>query len=229
MFHRNSRVRTAEITDGTSNTVGIGERDDHFVTTNWVGVIPGAEAIYNPQRGLGCKNWRPPLTAVLAHSRQTGANDPSASPGGFQSQHPGGGNFLFMDGSVRYLKASHQPPHHVGPLHAQQRRGDLGRLLLKRMVQRHPFTLKSSALHEWAGCGQEIFDVRPMRRNSSFCKYARQDLNLQPLAPEAWYGERRSLREFTCSLELTAISTALQLLASSTKKQQGNVVLGALI
>ena len=106
MFHRNSRVRIAEITDGTSNTVGIGERDDHFVTTNWVGVIPGAEAIYNPQRGLGCNNWRPPLIAVLAHSRQTGANDPTASPGGFQSQHSGGGNFLFMDGSVRFIKAS---------------------------------------------------------------------------------------------------------------------------
>jgi prepilin-type N-terminal cleavage/methylation domain-containing protein/prepilin-type processing-associated H-X9-DG protein len=106
MFHRNSRVRVSDITDGTSNTAGIAERDDHFVTTNWVGVIPGAEAIYNPQRGLGCNNWRPPLIAVLAHSRQTGANDPAASPGGFQSQHPEGGNFLFMDGSVRFLKSS---------------------------------------------------------------------------------------------------------------------------
>jgi prepilin-type N-terminal cleavage/methylation domain-containing protein/prepilin-type processing-associated H-X9-DG protein len=106
MFHRNSRVRVSEITDGTSNTMGIAERDDHFVTTNWVGVIPGAEAIYNPQRGLGCTNWRPPLIAVLAHSRQSGVNDPGGSPGGFQSQHPGGGNFFFMDGSVRFLKTS---------------------------------------------------------------------------------------------------------------------------
>jgi prepilin-type N-terminal cleavage/methylation domain-containing protein/prepilin-type processing-associated H-X9-DG protein len=106
IFHRNSRVRVAEITDGTSNTMGIAERDNHFVTTNWVGVIPGAEAIYNPARGLGCTNWRPPIIAVLAHSRQSGVNDPAGSPGGFQSQHPGGGNFLFMDGSVRFLKAS---------------------------------------------------------------------------------------------------------------------------
>jgi prepilin-type N-terminal cleavage/methylation domain-containing protein len=42
MFHRNSHVRVADITDGSSNTFGIAERDDHFVTTNWVGVIPGA-------------------------------------------------------------------------------------------------------------------------------------------------------------------------------------------
>jgi hypothetical protein len=36
-----------------------------------------------------------------------------------------------------------------------------------------------------AGCGQEILDVCPNRRKSLICKYARQDLNLQPLAPEA--------------------------------------------
>jgi prepilin-type N-terminal cleavage/methylation domain-containing protein/prepilin-type processing-associated H-X9-DG protein len=106
MFHRNSRVRIAEVTDGTSNTVGVAERADHFVTTDWVGVIPGAEAIYNPQLGMGCNNWRPPLIAVLAHGRQTTVNTPGASPGGFQSQHAGGGNFLFMDGSVRFIKST---------------------------------------------------------------------------------------------------------------------------
>ena len=106
MFHRNSRVRVAEITDGTSNTMGIAERSDHFVTTNWVGVIPAQRRSTTPKRGLGCTNWRPPIIAVLAHSRQSGVNDPGGSPGGFQSQHPGGGNFFFMDGSVRFLKTS---------------------------------------------------------------------------------------------------------------------------
>jgi type II secretory pathway pseudopilin PulG len=106
MFHRNSRVRFAEISDGTSNTAGLGERDDYFVTTNWVGVVPGAENIYNPQQGMGCNNWRPPITAVLAHSRQSTVSAPDSSPGGFHSQHPGGGNFLIMDGSVRFIKTS---------------------------------------------------------------------------------------------------------------------------
>jgi prepilin-type N-terminal cleavage/methylation domain-containing protein/prepilin-type processing-associated H-X9-DG protein len=106
IFHRNSRVRIAEITDGTSNTVGLAERADAFVTTDWVGVIPGAEAIYNPQRGMGCNNWRPPLIAVLGHGRQFTPNAPGASPGAFQSQHPGGGNFLLMDGSVRFIRAT---------------------------------------------------------------------------------------------------------------------------
>ena len=47
MFHRNSRVRIAEISDGSSNTVGIGERDNRFVLGSWVGVLPGAETIYD--------------------------------------------------------------------------------------------------------------------------------------------------------------------------------------
>jgi hypothetical protein len=106
MFHRNSRVRVAEITDGTSNTVGIGERDNRFVTTSWVGVLPGAEVIYNPDRGAGCLNSRPAITAVVVHSRQYTVNRPDASPAAFHTQHPGGGNFLVMDGSVRFIKDS---------------------------------------------------------------------------------------------------------------------------
>jgi prepilin-type N-terminal cleavage/methylation domain-containing protein len=105
-FHRNSRVRIAEISDGTSNTVGVGERDSHFVQGSWVGVIPGAEVIYNPSKGLGCKNWRPAITAVVVHSRQYTVNRPDASPAAFHTLHPGGGNFLFMDDSVRFIKDS---------------------------------------------------------------------------------------------------------------------------
>ena len=106
VFHRNSRIRIADITDGTSNTVGIGERDNRFVTSSWVGVLPGASVIYNPDKGLGCTNLRPPITAVLIHSRQYTVNSPNASPAAFHTAHPGGGNFLFMDGSVRFIKES---------------------------------------------------------------------------------------------------------------------------
>ena len=106
VFHRNSRIRIADITDGTSNTVGIGERDNGFVTSSWVGVLPGASVIYNPDKRLGCTNLRPPITAVVVHSRQYTVNSPNASPAAFHTAHPGGGNFLFMDGSVRFIKNS---------------------------------------------------------------------------------------------------------------------------
>src|SRR4051794_18511180 len=105
-YHRNSRVRIADITDGTSSTIGIGERDNRFVQSSWAGVLPGAEVVYNPDLGRGCQNARPAITAVLVHSRQYTVNRPDASPAAFHALHPGGGDFLFMDGSVRFLKNS---------------------------------------------------------------------------------------------------------------------------
>jgi prepilin-type N-terminal cleavage/methylation domain-containing protein len=111
VFHRNSRIRVADIIDGVSNTVGIGERNSGFVQSIWAGVVPGAEMIYNadarPQPYNpalpGCQNWRPSITAVVVHSRQYTINDPAGSPASFHSAHPGGGNFLLMDGSCHFI------------------------------------------------------------------------------------------------------------------------------
>ncbi len=111
MFHRNRGVRLNEITDGASQTVGIGERNSTFVESGWAGVVPGQELIYNPATRPPpynpalppCQNWRPSITAVVVHSRQYTLNAPNASPASFHSAHPGGGNFLFMDGSVRFI------------------------------------------------------------------------------------------------------------------------------
>ena len=61
---------------------------------------------HDPARRRGCQNARPAITSVVVHSRQYTVNTPSASPAAFQTAHPGGGNFLFMDGSVRFIKDS---------------------------------------------------------------------------------------------------------------------------
>jgi len=106
MFHRNSGIQIAQIRDGTSNTVGIGERHGGFVPSGWAGVLPGSSVIYNPVLNRGCQNLRPPITAVVVHSRQFTVNARDASPASFVAPHRGGGNFLFMDGSVRLIKDS---------------------------------------------------------------------------------------------------------------------------
>jgi prepilin-type N-terminal cleavage/methylation domain-containing protein/prepilin-type processing-associated H-X9-DG protein len=111
VFHRNSHIRVADISDGTSNTIGIGERNSGFVQSIWAGVVPCAEMVYDQQTHPqpfdpslpGCQNWRPSITAVRVHSRQYTVNAPNGSPASFHSAHPGGANFLLMDGSCHFL------------------------------------------------------------------------------------------------------------------------------
>lgn len=111
IFHRNTGVRDVDITDGLSMTVGIAERHSGYVRSAWAGIVPGQEVLlnfdmrpvpYNPPLAP-CQSWRPALTAVVAHSQQSSLNDPTGSPGQFYSPHVTGGNFLFMDGSVRMI------------------------------------------------------------------------------------------------------------------------------
>jgi prepilin-type N-terminal cleavage/methylation domain-containing protein/prepilin-type processing-associated H-X9-DG protein len=114
VFHRNSKIRLTDITDGTSSTVGIGERNSGFVESTWVGVIPKQEVLYNAATKpppynpslTPCQNYRPSITAILVHSRQYTVNSPNASPASFHTAHTGGGNFLLMDGHVKFIPNS---------------------------------------------------------------------------------------------------------------------------
>jgi prepilin-type N-terminal cleavage/methylation domain-containing protein len=117
MFHRNSKIRVADVTDGTSNTIGVGERSGRFVEAMWAGLVPGGTMVYNqsnpppqfnPSLGQPCQNWRAPITAVVVHGRLSVPNDPAGSPGTFHSEHPGGVNFLLMDGSCHFISSGVQ-------------------------------------------------------------------------------------------------------------------------
>jgi prepilin-type N-terminal cleavage/methylation domain-containing protein/prepilin-type processing-associated H-X9-DG protein len=117
LFHRNSRVRVADVTDGTSNTIAAGERSGRFVEATWAGLVPRGTMVYNqaspppqfnPSLNQPCQNWRAPITAVVVHGRLSPPNDPAGSPGTFHSEHTGGVNFLFADGSCRFLSSAIQ-------------------------------------------------------------------------------------------------------------------------
>lgn len=111
MFHRNIPVKHAHITDGTSHTLGLGERASMFTPNGWAGVIPTAQTVFSGPiaRGRGQvvgQTARPAITMATVHVRTGGPNAPTGSPGGFWSPHTGGCLFLLMDGSTHTIETN---------------------------------------------------------------------------------------------------------------------------
>jgi prepilin-type N-terminal cleavage/methylation domain-containing protein/prepilin-type processing-associated H-X9-DG protein len=111
VFYRNSQTRLTDITDGTSNTIMIGERAWSNANGIWAGAVPGAvirRGQHNPCLPNVPGAWYPASTLVLAHAHLNNAlSDPDGSAGmdDFSSRHTGGSNFIFADGSVHFLRS----------------------------------------------------------------------------------------------------------------------------
>ncbi len=111
VFYRNSRTRIADISDGTSTTLLIGERAWSNANGVWAGAI--ARGVIMRGQDNSCQPvvpgaWYPAATLILAHSHLNNALlDPDGSAGmdDFSSRHPDGSNFVFADGSVHFLRS----------------------------------------------------------------------------------------------------------------------------
>jgi prepilin-type N-terminal cleavage/methylation domain-containing protein/prepilin-type processing-associated H-X9-DG protein len=108
LFFRNSSIRIAGITDGTSQTVMLEERAWGNAEGTWTGAIQGGyiqRGPFNPCPGSDDATYQAPCL-VLAHCHMINTNaDSDSGLDDSSSFHPGGANILFGDGSVHFLKS----------------------------------------------------------------------------------------------------------------------------
>ncbi|MDG3006901.1 DUF1559 domain-containing protein [Paludisphaera mucosa] len=120
VFDRNVARRLADITDGTSNTLMLGERSRRVSDASWVGVVP--DGLVPEARLCTDPAWPYQVCGgafgmVLAYTDlpagepnpRIGVNSTRAGQESFWGVHRGGVFFALCDGSVRLLKDTTDP------------------------------------------------------------------------------------------------------------------------
>jgi prepilin-type N-terminal cleavage/methylation domain-containing protein/prepilin-type processing-associated H-X9-DG protein len=111
IFFRDGNIGLRDITDGTAQTLAVGERAHQLGEATWVGSVTGAVLFPVDNDGIGYPRAESGPGMILGHAGgRLGPGDPGGEVNQFYSRHPGGVNFLFADGHVGFLKTSMSYP-----------------------------------------------------------------------------------------------------------------------
>jgi prepilin-type N-terminal cleavage/methylation domain-containing protein/prepilin-type processing-associated H-X9-DG protein len=107
VFFREASVGIRDITDGTAQTLAVGERSHRLGEATWTGSVTNAVLFPVDNDGIGAPRAESGPGMVLGHAGgRLGPGDPNGEVNQFYSTHVGGVNFAFADGHVSFLKTT---------------------------------------------------------------------------------------------------------------------------
>src|SRR5262245_11703836 len=95
IFYRDGPIGLRDITDGTAQTIAVGERSHRLGEATWAGSVTNAVLFPVDNDGIGYPRAESGPGMVLGHAGgRFGPGDPNGEVNQFYSRHPGGVDFL---------------------------------------------------------------------------------------------------------------------------------------
>jgi prepilin-type processing-associated H-X9-DG protein len=102
IFFRDSKIGVRDVIDGTSATLQVGERSQHWCQATWVGAVTDA-SLYPPPGSPALPQVQNSAGTVLGHTSEGPPNSPGLECNNFSSRHGDGAQFVFVDGHVQFI------------------------------------------------------------------------------------------------------------------------------